>query len=360
MVESLSVSEGAKELSAEARLCLIQTLNALPKTQFEELVFALNPPNGNIPSDSAPQGSRSTAILEWAESPVGPGLHHVEKFLSKIIATHAKTAEQYLAFVISGRISPSTAAEVQAFVKLLRKKTGDDSIDIAFFQKGSIKLILTGSPEGLTKLQEMFEAGELEQLEIPPIEAVNSVDSSSQDARKARLIQALSLRGQSSVTRDLASDSTLVRARVRALKRGLVHTLDSTLDSALDSGLVRALDSARVRALDSTLRFARVLVHIPDYKLRGADLSRTNLYKLRGADLSGANLSGANLSGANLRDINLAGIDLTGADLTYADVTGTIFGANPGLTEADKRDLQNRGAIFLDPPSSDVPALVLR
>ena len=46
--------------------------------------------------------------------------------------------------------------------------------------------------------------------------------------------------------------------------------------------------------------------------------------------------------------------------LTEADVTGTLFGNNPGLTEADKRDLQQRGAIFVVPPSSDVPSLVLR
>ena len=72
------------------------------------------------------------------------------------------------------------------------------------------------------------------------------------------------------------------------------------------------------------------------------------------------NLSGADLSGANLRGINLSGVDLTGADLTHTDVTGTIFGGNPGITETDKRDLQSRGAIFQDPPRSDVPALVLR
>ena len=65
------------------------------------------------------------------------------------------------------------------------------------------------------------------------------------------------------------------------------------------------------------------------------------------------------LRGANLRNLDLRKIDLKGADLTDADVTGTLFGDNPGLTEADKQDLERRGAIFQEPPSSDVPSLVL-
>ena len=59
------------------------------------------------------------------------------------------------------------------------------------------------------------------------------------------------------------------------------------------------------------------------------------------------NLRHADLIGANLKDLDLRGMDLTDADLTDADVTGTLFGNNPGLTEEVKRDLQQRGAIFL-------------
>jgi uncharacterized protein YjbI with pentapeptide repeats len=299
MVETTSVSEVKPQLSAADRLCLIQTLNALPTAQFDELVFALNPPKGNIPSNSASQSSRSTALLEWAESPIGPGLTTLEGCLSKIIATHSKTAEQFLAFVISGKISSSTASELQAFVELLRKKTGDNSIDIAFFQEGSIKVILNGSPEGLANLQEMFEAGELDTLDVPPVESQTIFDRSSSDARKARLIQALRL--PYNITTGLG-DLSPIQAEARAIRRW------------------------RSRRIHDTY-----------VDIRNADLR-----------------------GANLRYIDLIDVDLTGADLTNADVTGTIFGNNPGLIETEKRDLQNRGAIFLDPPSSDVPALVLR
>jgi uncharacterized protein YjbI with pentapeptide repeats len=250
---------------------------------------------GVIAPNTAAQGTRSKDLLDWVEGSSGPGLAAADEVLQDLIPQATKTAPQPLAFVISGKISPSTAAELQAFVELLRKKTGDNSINIAFFQEGSIKLILNGSPEGLAKLQELFEAGELEKLDMPSVEAVTPVDSDSPDARKARLIQALGLRDQSSVN----------------LYRFLARTIASDLSRA----------SARDLDID---------------------------------------LSKADLSGANLRDIDLTGVDLTGADLAHANVTRTIFGDRSGFTEADKRDLQRRGAIFLDPPSSDVPALVLR
>jgi len=337
MVESVSVSGGKQELSEDARLCLIQTLNALPRTQFDELIFALKPPSGNIPpSESASQSSRSMALLEWAESPIGPGLLKVEKLLSKIISTHAKTAEQYLAFVISGKINSSTADELQAFVKLLRKKTGDDSIDIAFFEEGSIKVVLSGSPEGLAKLQGLFESGEMDQLGTFPVEAVVPMDSKSQAARKARLIQALHF-----------------QYRPRDIVLGLAHDLDLARDLAIDLARDLDRDLAIVHDLTTTrvldLAITRAIARVRDLAIAIAIA--------RDLDLD---LSGADLSGANLRNMNLIGVDLAGADLTYADVTGTLFGNNPGLTDADKRDLQSRGAIFQDPPSSDVPALVRR
>ncbi|NEQ29628.1 MAG: pentapeptide repeat-containing protein [Leptolyngbya sp. SIO4C5] len=71
-------------------------------------------------------------------------------------------------------------------------------------------------------------------------------------------------------------------------------------------------------------------------------------------------IKGAKLKGANLSYLDLRGINLEGTDLTDANVTGALFGNNLGLTESDKRDLAKRGAIFQEPPSSDVPSLVLR
>ena len=70
-----------QKLSPPERLNLIQTLNALPGPQFDELLFALNPPSANVPGNAAPQGNRSTALLEWIESPIGPGLTKLKAIL---------------------------------------------------------------------------------------------------------------------------------------------------------------------------------------------------------------------------------------------------------------------------------------
>jgi hypothetical protein len=79
--------------SAADRLHLIQALNTLPETQFNELVFALNPPKGNIPSNSAPQGDRSIALLNWIESPIGPGLGEPEMVLASLMGNQVQTIE---------------------------------------------------------------------------------------------------------------------------------------------------------------------------------------------------------------------------------------------------------------------------
>lgn len=87
------MAEAKPRLSTADRLKLIQTLNALPPTQFDELVFALQPPSGNIPGNAAPQGNRSAALLQWVESPIGPGLTDLEGVLAGLMGTHTSSAE---------------------------------------------------------------------------------------------------------------------------------------------------------------------------------------------------------------------------------------------------------------------------
>ncbi|MBD0333898.1 MAG: PstS family phosphate ABC transporter substrate-binding protein [Cyanobacteria bacterium Co-bin13] len=61
-------------LSTTERLHLIRTLNKLPKSLFSEILFAINPPSGTVSGSAAPQAIRTAELLEWVESPVGPGL----------------------------------------------------------------------------------------------------------------------------------------------------------------------------------------------------------------------------------------------------------------------------------------------
>ena len=84
--------------------------------------------------------------------------------------------------------------------------------------------------------------------------------------------------------------------------------------------------------------------------LKGADLSGAYLgnANLRNADLHRASLALANLGGADLSGANLLFVNLSNANLSSIRVEGAIFGHNPGLTEAIKLNLQQRGAIFQD------------
>ena len=79
-----SNSSYQNHLSSVERLQLIRTLNGLPVTQFEELVFGLNPPPGVVPPDIAAQGNRTSILLQWSEGPTGPGLAAVHEILSLI------------------------------------------------------------------------------------------------------------------------------------------------------------------------------------------------------------------------------------------------------------------------------------
>jgi uncharacterized protein YjbI with pentapeptide repeats len=100
----------------------------------------------------------------------------------------------------------------------------------------------------------------------------------------------------------------------------------------------------------------RKRVKFPDLSradLSGLILDRTNL--IRG-NLSGANLTKtrlieadllfANFTRANLTDANLSGATLNETIWTEAIVFGCHFGAGIGLSETQRQDLVNRGAIF--------------
>ncbi|NER84477.1 MAG: pentapeptide repeat-containing protein [Leptolyngbya sp. SIO1D8] len=412
--DSASASEHREELSTDDRLYLIQTLNALPKAQFDELIFVLKPPVSNLPDSSAPRGDRSIRLLEWAESRIGPGLVELALVLECIIATHSKQTKHFMAIVLKGEISVATQFEVEAFVQYLRARTGDESVTVEFLTKGSIKIILSGSPEGLQRLQDLFESGELRNLETPLVEDVRRIGKNTLDVRKAQFIQALRLHQQpliKAIHHALALahglDNALVSLRhipgltlnqegdpsraldlARQLDLNLTHALElipahNSLADLFDFGrsssrptLIDALNSAREHTNNIIRNLLNNLNSSDRDLLTGArawadtnpdtlnslssferDLISTLSHALgRALELThdhdlDIDLRNVDLSGANLRGIDLRGVNLEGTDLTNADVIGTIFGENPGLTTSDKRDLQRRGAIFQDPPS---------
>ncbi|MBW4484802.1 MAG: toll/interleukin-1 receptor domain-containing protein [Tildeniella torsiva UHER 1998/13D] len=82
--------DSERERSAK-RMQLFTALSSLPGPQFSQLVFTLNPPLGNVPPDSAPQSNRVAALLQWADSPIGPGLAMVGHLLSEIMGSPRST-----------------------------------------------------------------------------------------------------------------------------------------------------------------------------------------------------------------------------------------------------------------------------
>ncbi|HAC64144.1 MAG TPA: hypothetical protein DCF68_11545, partial [Cyanothece sp. UBA12306] len=91
-----------------------------------------------------------------------------------------KKTERRLEFTISGSIEELDSAKLYTIVSLLQQITGDATIKTDYTEKGSIKFILNGSDQGLQRLQELFDSGELEELlnsikpeKIPPIVVEN-------------------------------------------------------------------------------------------------------------------------------------------------------------------------------------------
>ncbi|WOD39388.1 CHAT domain-containing protein [Nodosilinea sp. E11] len=64
---------------------LYQFLLNLPGPQFDQVIFALNPPRGNISPPSAPQGQRVPELFAWLESPIGPGLDALKTVLAHVL-----------------------------------------------------------------------------------------------------------------------------------------------------------------------------------------------------------------------------------------------------------------------------------
>jgi hypothetical protein len=71
--------------SALERLRFFRRLTALAPQQFNELIFAVNPPAGQIPPMPAAQSDRVSALLDWAERPGGRSLSVLQHLLETIL-----------------------------------------------------------------------------------------------------------------------------------------------------------------------------------------------------------------------------------------------------------------------------------
>lgn len=83
-------------LTPKQRVALITYINALVQFDFESLVFALDVPKSVLPSNSAPQGHRSSALLAWVESPTGCGIVQLIEILRTIAPLPNISISHYL------------------------------------------------------------------------------------------------------------------------------------------------------------------------------------------------------------------------------------------------------------------------
>ncbi|TRT53731.1 MAG: pentapeptide repeat-containing protein [Microcystis aeruginosa Ma_QC_C_20070703_M131] len=301
-------------------------------------------------------------------------------------------SDKVFELVIEVGIDDLTPEKIDKINNLIQKIARDNTIKPIMKLKGSIRLFLEGSEDGLQRLADLHQSGELQALlnelksdDIPEI-IVKKAEFTT-DAKvieKAELIKAIregtidkttlykvDLSEAILIVADL-SEAILSEAILRrvGLRRADLREADlsgadlswadlswADLSGAilrwailrwaiLSWAILSGADLSWAILSGAILRGAILSGAILSGAiLRGADLSGAIL---RGAILRGADLSGAILSGANLSKADLSGANLSEAILSGAKVENAIFIGATGITREQKQDLIRRGAIFGD------------
>jgi uncharacterized protein YjbI with pentapeptide repeats len=301
-------------------------------------------------------------------------------------------SDKVFELVIEVGIDDLTPEKIDKINNLIQKIARDNTIKPIMKLKGSIRLFLEGSEDGLQRLADLHQSGELQALlnelksdDIPEI-VVKKAEFTT-DAKvieKAELIKAIregtidkttlqqvDLSGADLIKADL-SGADLREAKLSgAILRGAKLSETKLIKADLSGADLRRADLSWADLSGADLRRADLWgaklrrANLSDANLSGADLSKAILWEatLSRADLSGANLRGANLREAtmrraNLREATLRGANLReatmrGSDLRGANVENAIFIDATGITPEQEQDLIRRGAILLR--NSNVP-----
>jgi uncharacterized protein YjbI with pentapeptide repeats len=306
---------------------------------------------------------------------------------AKLWGANPSGAIKVLELVIEVEIDDLTPEKIDKINNLIQKIARDNTIKPIMKPKGSIRLFLEGSEDGLQRLADLHQSRELQarlnELKSDDIpEIIVKKAKFTTDAKvieKAELIKAI-------------REGTIDKTTLRFVDLSGAILIGAILSEANLRGAI--LSDANLRGAnlsDANLRWANlkgadlsgailIEANLSAANLSGADLRKANLSdailieanlskanlsgaKLREADLRKANLREANLSGANLREANLSGANLreanlSGANLSGADVKNAIFIDATGITPEQKQDLIRRGAIFGDTSNDRSKALV--
>ncbi|NEU77208.1 pentapeptide repeat-containing protein [Hassallia byssoidea VB512170] len=340
------------------------------------------------------EGQSQGLEINSYSSPDTDEMLQVEAVQRQVTVIDKQSKKLKAVIVLEGDIN-SVNSDLKVSLELALLTYPGDTIKITDIKAGSIRLIVEGSQEEIERLVSRIKLGELKELRGFPVEDIQVLNENSDDEEsdelndKWHLVQEIV--NQAVTNRNLSnadlsdaylsdaylsdadlsdadlSDADLSDADLRGADLNRANLIGANLINAylsdaylggadlIDAYLGRAyLGGANLIGADlSRANLSRA-------NLSGADLSRANLSNadlsdaylsdayLSDADLSGANLSGANLSGANLSRANLSRANLSRADLSGANVENARFGNNQGISEARKRDLIQKGAIFED------------
>ena len=231
-------------------------------------------------------------------------------------------SDRVLELVIEVGIDDLTPEKIDKINNLIQKIARDNTIKPIMKLKGSIRLFLEGSEDGLQRLADLHQSGELQAL----LNELKSDDIPEIIVKKA----------------EFTTDAKVIEKAelIKAIREGTI-----------DKKTLQQVDLSGAFLSGADLRGAILSGAI----LSGAILSKANLSD---ANLSDANLSGAFLRGANLSGANLWIADLSGAFLSGAEVENAIFTNATGITPEQKQDLIRRGAIFGDNSNDRSKALV--
>jgi uncharacterized protein YjbI with pentapeptide repeats len=255
-------------------------------------------------------------------------------------------SDRVLELVIEVGIDDLTPEKIDKINNLIQKIARDNTIKPIMKLKGSIRLFLEGSEDGLQRLADLHQSGELQALlnelksdDIPEI-IVKKAEFTT-DAKvieKAELIKAI-------------REGTIDKTTLQQVDLSGAFLIGANLSGANLSGA--NLSGANLRgAILSGADLSRA--NLSDADLSRAILSWANLSwaNLSGAILSGAILSGAILSGAILSKANLSDANLSGAFLRGAILCGAIL-SKAILSKAILSDANLSGAFLRGADLSD-------
>ncbi|CCI33406.1 pentapeptide repeat-containing protein [Microcystis sp. T1-4] len=249
-------------------------------------------------------------------------------------------SNKVLELVIEVGIDDLTPEKIDKINNLIQKIARDNTIKPIMKLKGSIRLFLEGSEDGLQRLADLHQSGELQALlnELKSDDIPEIVVTKAEFTTDAKVIEKAEL--------------------IKAIREG---TIDKTTLQQVD------LSGAILRGailIGAILRGANLSgANLSDAILRGAILSRAFLSGafLSEADLSGADLSGANLRGANLSEADLSEADLSEADLSEADLSGAnLIDANLRRANLIKANLRRANLIEAILSEADLSGANLR